>query len=179
MSAAARREGKKLSDLLEEEEDIQPPFGPTQSPATTTEPAAPKDAPETPGTGGADVSPREGENGRQNRSERAVGGDEDDDAPRARTTTPSNRGKADTTRGRGRGRRPAPARVELSKTQRDDWRWRLRSLAGKLKADEEALQETEQRWDDLLAQAREAGVPDAMLLVALMDAGLEEPERYM
>ncbi|MFC7723411.1 hypothetical protein [Nonomuraea recticatena] len=69
--------------------------------------------------------------------------------------------------------------MQLSKSQRDDWRWRLRSLSGKLHADEAALNETADRWDRLVAEARKEGVPDTMMLVALMDAGVEDPQRYL
>jgi hypothetical protein len=184
MSAAQPR--KKLSDLLGEEEDLQVPFGGQpakgESAGDTGEPASPNGAPEPPETDGTDTDAREGENARQARSQRDLDGDEDDGPTRDRTATARNRGKADTTRGGARGRTRqagAPPAVKLTKTQRDDWRWRLRSRAGKLQADRMAFEETAQSWEDLIAEARKNGVPDTMIMVALVDAGIEDSDTFM
>ncbi|MET7335929.1 hypothetical protein [Nonomuraea sp. NPDC005650] len=176
MSAAQTR--KKLSDLLGEEEDLEVPFGAEK----TGESGLSESERETPEAGGSSASTREGENGRDDQLEGREEADESDRTARDRTASARNRGKVDTSRGAARGRaRQAPGRavVELSKAERDDWRWRLRSLAGKLYADQQALYETEGRWEKLVAQARENGVPEHMLQVALMDAGVHEHDQYL
>ncbi|MFG1977001.1 hypothetical protein ACGFJC_47380 [Nonomuraea fuscirosea] len=165
MSADKRR---PLPDV-EDDISLDHGVGPTAS-RTVTEPRT--GAYESGGT-------QEAGNGRQEATESREEGDEPERSTRDRTTSTRNRGKADNSRGGGRGRARQPSAIELSKAERDDWRWRLRSLAGKLKADEQALQETEDRWELLLKQARETGVPDTMMLVALMDAGVSDPDRYL
>ncbi|GAA2692000.1 hypothetical protein GCM10010412_082660 [Nonomuraea recticatena] len=169
MSAAARR---PLPDV-EDDINLDRGVGPTAS-RTASEPP--------PETGGAQET-QEAVSGREREPESRAGDDWMYDEEPPRTPEPPKRDKADTSRagGRGRSRRTAaaPAAVQLSKSQRDDWRWRLRSLSGKLHADEAALNETADRWDRLVAEARKEGVPDTMMLVALMDAGVEDPQRYL
>ncbi|WP_433542086.1 hypothetical protein ACQP10_38010 (plasmid) [Streptosporangium sandarakinum] len=139
-------------------------------------------SPEALETPGVSNGARVGLNGDQAATQGRPEGDWSFDDEEPQHPQASNRAKADTTRsvGRGRQRSASPtAAPQLSKADRDDWRWRLRSMSGKLHAAESALDEAADRWERLVANAREAGVPHTMLLVALMDAGIEEPERYL
>ncbi|MFI6603763.1 hypothetical protein ACIBHX_46670 [Nonomuraea sp. NPDC050536] len=169
-------EKKSFSDLLGDEDEETPEQDQTPDSETARRPA------EAPETGEAYRGTQKGGNGREREPEGRTDSEWpfEDDGPE--TSRPQNRGKTGSSRvarGTARGRSRRTASAELPKSERDDWRWRLRSLAGKLAADEKALQETEQRWETLVTQARTAGVPDTMLLVALMDAGVEEPDSYM
>ncbi|MEU4331375.1 hypothetical protein [Nonomuraea dietziae] len=164
---------KSFSDLLgDDDDDVQVPSG-----------RGADRAPEALEADGATKETPQAGSGRQQASE----GRPDDtwmyDEEPQRDSADQKRAKTGRSGGavRGKNRRPGsgPAAVQLSKGQRDDWRWRLRSLAGKLHADEQALYQTTDRWEELVTSARKEGVPDSMLLVALMDAGIEEPERYL
>ncbi|QSI49955.1 hypothetical protein [Thermobispora bispora] len=67
----------------------------------------------------------------------------------------------------------------MTDPERKHWRWVLRSTAGKIAAALQELEDAQTQWWALIKQAGERGVPPAMIMAALLDAGIEDIGPYM
>jgi len=86
-----------------------------------------------------------------------------DPPPRARTAGSGHQGR----------RTPRLVDGGLTTSERQEWRHRLRSAAGKLAQTYRAAEDAEDAWARLTEEAERVGVPPLMLRAALADAGLE------
>lgn len=86
--------------------------------------------------------------------------------------------------GNGQAERPAkPARTrtvaevpaEMDKDVLDRWQWQLRATAGKAVAAQRRADEAVQAWERLVADARNAGVPDRLPTAAALEADIDLP----
>jgi hypothetical protein len=69
----------------------------------------------------------------------------------------------------------AEAPTEMDKGVLDRWQWQLRATAGKAVAAQRRAREAMQAWERLVADARNAGVPDRLLMAAALEADVDLP----
>ena len=63
----------------------------------------------------------------------------------------------------------------MDERRQNRWRQALNAQALKVKAAHERAEETDQEWETLLADARDAGVPGHLVIAAAAAANLETP----
>lgn len=77
--------------------------------------------------------------------------------------------------------RPARTRTvaetppEMDKDVLDRWQWQLRATAGKAVAAQRRANEAAQAWERLVADARNAGVPERLAMAAALEADIDLP----
>lgn len=74
-----------------------------------------------------------------------------------------------------RGRTAVEVPPELDKDVLDRWQWQLRATAGKAVAAQRRAREATQAWERLVADARNAGVPDRLCMAAALEADIDLP----
>jgi hypothetical protein len=89
-------------------------------------------------------------------------------------THPAVRGRQRAAQPR-RGTSTGSAAAPLPKHLLNEWRHRLRSAAGTRAAARARLNEADELWSDVVAGARAAGVPEAMVQAAALDVGETPP----
>jgi hypothetical protein len=74
-----------------------------------------------------------------------------------------------------RPRTVAEAPAEVDKDALGDWRWRLGATARKAAAAQQRANEAARAWERVVAEARNAGVPDRLLMAAALEADVDLP----
>ena len=74
-----------------------------------------------------------------------------------------------------RTRTVVEAPAEMDKDVLDRWQWQLRATAGKAVAARRRAQEAMQAWERLVADARNAGVPERLSMAAALEADVDLP----
>jgi len=74
-----------------------------------------------------------------------------------------------------RARTVAETPAEMSSDALGDWRWRLGASARKAVADRRRADASAAAWARLVTQARNAGVPERMLMAASLEADIDLP----
>lgn len=76
---------------------------------------------------------------------------------------------------RPRAPREAEAPAEMDKDALGDWRWRLGASARKAAAAQQRAAEAARAWERVVTEARNAGVPDRLLMAAALEADIDLP----
>jgi hypothetical protein len=74
-----------------------------------------------------------------------------------------------------RTRTVVEAPAELDKDALGDWRWRLGATAGKAVKAQQRANEAARAWERVVAEARNAGVPERLLMAAALEADMDLP----
>lgn len=74
-----------------------------------------------------------------------------------------------------RARTVAEAPAELDKDALGDWQWRLGATAGKAAKAQQRANDAARAWGRVVAEARNAGVPERLLMAAALEADMDLP----
>jgi hypothetical protein len=74
-----------------------------------------------------------------------------------------------------RARTVAEAPAQLDKDALGDWQWRLGATAGKAAKARQRANDAARAWERVVAEARNAGVPDRLLMAAALEADVDLP----
>jgi hypothetical protein len=74
-----------------------------------------------------------------------------------------------------RSRTVAEVPAEVDKDALGDWRWRLGATARKAAAAQQRANEAARAWERVVAEARNAGVPERLLMAAALEADVDLP----
>jgi hypothetical protein len=89
--------------------------------------------------------------------------------------TPAGNGQTVRPTRPARTRTVVEAPAELDKDALGDWRWRLGATAGKAVKAQQRANEAARAWERVVAEARNAGVPERLLMAAALEADMDLP----